>query len=408
MTPDLLNYGPITQRYLERINEDPTISNANKQLLIAFHGKLLKTICRKGKPVEASTVQKNTQDAFYLAQLLGKRNFEELVKSRISFETFENEVKERWTNPTSQAQRLKCLLKIFKLMFEKKPKWIKEMKTGEIQFNPPHPNQIFNSLEMQKIIQEGCTTSKQKAMACILREGVRPAEFFRIKFEDITDDGEGRAIINIRHSKTGRVREVPTRRGYVYLKRWLQEHPSKTNSGFLFSTNKGERLSYNYLMASNREWFERARVPKERSRKLYFWRKSAITNWCSDGGSLRVGAKIFDTSYDYMQKTYDSVNKEDTNKEVDLQAGIRPTVKPRLEIDSELARVCSRCKSENYSTEKNCVVCGWELNKSIDNELLKKEIANLVLQSLLENGLNPKNPEANGEKIRAVLESIKP
>lgn len=408
MEQDLLNYTSITKRYIDKLNgNDSGISPDNKKTLLEYHQKLLTTKSRKGRPVRPATIQKNFQDAYFIAQLMGSQSFKNLTKaSEEAFHNLEEKIILRWPDSNSNAQRLLALKKVMKLMFKDSPSWIKEMKPGMVGFNPPHPDEICTPLEQQTILEKGTISVKEKAMAAVLRVGIRPSEFFQLKYGDIRDDGEGRAIIYVAHSKTGRTREVPTRSGYVFLMDWLKAHPFKTDDSFLFCNRKGERISAEYLMRINREWFERAGISKKRSRRVYFWRKSAITNWCRDGHPLRVGCLIFDTSLTYMQKTYDAVSKEDVNVVVDAIAGKDPGPKPVVEKVVELSKVCSRCQNSNASFSTSCRVCGWDLSKQnyVDIEAVKKDIMIGLFTKLMEEGITI--DVSNKDKIKKTFETI--
>lgn len=377
MSEDLLNYQPKAQRFLNRSTESKSKISSHNQLFIKeYHKKLLSIPCRKGRPIEPSTLQKNIQDAYYLAELLGETPFNNLSTSEKAFDNLIQGIQEKWPAQTTQQentriQRRLALKKIAKLMFKKNPRWFREFKPGVVGFNPPHPDQIINSIEQQQIIEKGPDSIKERGIAAVLREGLRPAELFRLRYGDIRDDGEGRMNIYVAHSKTGRTRNVPTRRGYIYLKKWLESHPFKTPNSVLFCNRNGKRISTTYLSKINREWFNRAGIDPKRSRRIYFWRKSAITNWCKEKRPLDVGAKLFDTSLTYMQKTYNAVSDDVVHREIDEQAGYESPNKRIIEPVKELPKSCSRCLNLNEPFRDVCMVCGWDLNLGPEDHLKK-------------------------------------
>lgn len=424
MSDRLTIYQKNIETIIKKVDESKEINPENRETIHRFREAMESELTRKQTVRKDATKMKLIQDVERIGVLIGENTFEKIFQNEEVFDLAIQKIrkKKEW-NENSKAQRTKSLVCLLKTVFRKSPEWLSKKRLGVVGFSPPHENQILTPDEMLKII-ESAPSSKTKAIFAILREGLRPAELLRLNVEDISFDGEGRAIICVREGKTG-FRNVPTRRGFIFLKNWIAEHPLPKNDIPLFPNTKystvqkktgkevklekvqewKQRISVEYMIKVNRQSFEKAKIENIRDRKLYNWRKSSITWFLRNGGTLLQASKLFGTSVEMLTRTYASVSTEDLNIAVDAQAGIET---PRKSVPSlELPKRCPRCENENPVYEKVCVACGWTLSKNMqtyfDERMKKMEESMRIMQELVTRKIDPNDKKLSKEDVRLVV-----
>lgn len=401
---DPLGYKKYINRILKQVEASNEIADENKKTIFLFQDTISREPARNNKVRSLGQQQKLLNDCYAIAVLLGTILFSSLVEKKENFLAIKDKVrrKEDWGTNT-QNQRLMSLKQILKVCFPETT-WLDTIPTGKVGHRKPIGYQLLTPEEMVRII-DVAGTPRNRAIFCLLREGLRPAELLRLNYESITFDEEGRAQIQIEYGKVGDG-VVPTRRGAIFLRQWKDLHPFKEVGVALFPTASKGRICYQTLTKLNKNILEKAGIPKERSQKLYNWRKSSITNYLrTSHGRTREASVRYRTSNENLEKSYDLVSRDDINRSADEEAGI-PS-KPVQATLNQLPLDCARCHTENPSNRTECLACGWKLKETNPTWVLENKIKEMqeaqakeeenrskemeLLRRLLAKNLNPQN-----------------
>jgi len=400
---DKLGYGLRIKRNLLNIDHAQELNEENRKLLYSFQKKIASNLSSTNKVRSLGQQQKLLMDAFIVGKILGKTSFSSLLEKKENFLAFETTIREKqnWQENTKN-QRLMSLKQVLKVCFEV-PDWLGKIRTGKVGHTKPLEHEMLSPEEMLRII-EVAPTPKERAIFALLREGLRPAELLRLNFENISFDSEGRVQIQVIESKTG-IRSIPSRRGAIFLRQWLDAHPFKRMGSALFPTAHETRMSYEQANLVNNRTMERAGTNPARSRQLYNWRKSSITNFLRSGGKSREASARYGTSLAQIEKSYDSITKDDLNASADLDAGITPSISRAPMKD--LPKKCARCGAENESFKEKCF-CGWNLEEKnpimameTQMEKMKEEIR--LMSAFMERKLEPMKKEIGKKEIQEII-----
>lgn len=401
---DKLGYDLRIKRTLLNIDHSRELSEKNRETLYLFQKKIATNLSTSNKIRSLGQQQKLLTDAFILGKRLGETSFESLLASEKDFRLFETKIREigDWKQNTKN-QRLMSLKQVLKVCFNP-PEWLNKIQTGKVGHTKPLEHEIISPEEMLRII-EVAPNPKERAIFALLREGLRPAEFLRLNYENINFDTDGRAQIQITEGKTG-MGMVPTRRGAIYLRQWIDVHPLKKVGTPLFPTAHGTRLSYEQLNILNLRVMERAGINPARSRRLYNWRKSSITNFLRANGKPREACVRYRTSMEQIEKSYDQISAKDINESADIEAGITPTSK--REPLKDLPIDCVRCGAQNESFKKVCTACGWNLeikNPVMEMEkrmqMMHEEMR--IMSELVKRKIDPEKEKISVEVIKEII-----
>lgn len=104
---------------------------------------------------------------------------------------------------------------------------------------------ILNEEDIKKVIEEGCTSIREKAFIALLHEsGFRAGELLNMKIKDV-QIMKNRALITV-DGKTGE-RRVPIIHSLPYLVQWLDLHPYKQNRESYVWLGEGINRKYDPL-----------------------------------------------------------------------------------------------------------------------------------------------------------------
>lgn len=147
-------------------------------------------------------------------------------------------------------------------------KYVKKGFTARIKLKKADPATILTDEEIDKVVENGCRTPKEKAIIMLLDEsGFRAGEFLNIRLRDLKVNGN--CVEVSVDGKTGR-RGVTLVKSMSLLTRWLEVHPLKDDPDSFLWLGESRRykeklLGYAGLRKIINKAFKKAEVNKRKN-----------------------------------------------------------------------------------------------------------------------------------------------
>lgn len=379
---DIHNLKVRYERVLARFKELP-ISEQNKETILKFHNFLL------SEGIGYSKIERYFYDLMKLDRLL-KKEFREANEEDIR----------RVVSEINQQDLSEHTKRGFKLIVRRFYRFIRgcskddphppEVKWISLKMGHKHsklPEELLTEEEFVSIIKH-CETIRDKALISIIAEsGARVGEIGTMQIKHISFEKYGaRLTVN---GKTG-MRKILVVSSAPLLQRWLNDHPKNDDPNACLwynTTGRGELLCYKRIDTILKMAAKRAGIKKRMH--LHLLRHSRATQLASIMSEASMKQYLGWVQGSSMAAVYVHMSGKDTDKAVLQANGIQ--IENETKSQSFAPIHCIRCETTNPPINKFCKQCGLVLKKEEANEILKQEIKNEEMNTLMTRIL--KDPE---------------
>ncbi len=377
---DIHNLKVRYQRALARFKDSP-VSTKNKDTILRFHNFLL------SENIGYSKIERYFYDLIKLDKLLGKE-----------FESANEEDIRRIISEINKTDLSEHTKRGFKLIVRRFYRFVRgcnkddphppEVKWMSLKMGHKHsklPEELLTEDEFVSIIKH-CETIRDKALISTIAEsGARVGEIGTMQIKHVTFEKYG-ARITI-SGKTG-MRKILVVSSASLLQRWINEHPKNDNpNACLWYNPQGEFLCYNRITAILKLAAKRAGINKRiRPHLLRHSRATQLASIMSEASMKQYLGWVQGSS---MAAIYVHMSGKDTDKAVLLANGI--TIEKESKESSFAPINCVRCEAINPPINRFCKQCGLVLEREEANEILKKDIKQDEMNTLMTRIL--KDPE---------------
>lgn len=376
MNHDVHNYERRFERQVSLLNEDKSVSEANKKLILKF--------CEFAfsQGISTGRVVRYLFDLRVLAGFLGK-NFEDANKEDIQNLLAALEKSGRFARSTMRDLKL-TLRKFYKWLrktegFPEEVSWYKT----HIKYNAiKNPEELLSEEDVKKMISV-CSNPMEKAFIATLYEsGCRIGEILPLRLNQVKFDDYGALLLV--NGKTGfrRVRVVAS---LPYLIEWINNHPLKNNQkAFLWINRNLTRASYANVVQMLRRRARKANVNKRVNPHNYrHSRASYLANFLTEA---QMNEYFGWAQGSDMPSVYVHLSGRDVDRALLKVYGIEANGDKKESAFKP--KECMRCKLANPATNRFCSRCGMPLDEEARNEVIKEWLerkkADDILDRLLE------------------------
>ncbi len=265
---DIHDYKHTLQLYLNKIQGDKELSEANRKALLRYKDSFI----GKAPP----TILKNIQVVYALTKKLDKDlkkvtrdNIEKIVK-----EINDNGNFTQWT----KAKYLICLKRFFSWLYDypkgqypDQVRWIRLSKTRSNHL----PENVLTVEDARAAIQAAPSNRDKALISLFFDTGARIGEIGSMNIQHIEDRGDYMLVI-LPQSKT-EPRAIPIRNSRPYLLEYLATYPNPAPDKPLFVDRNGDRMDYPAMKKRFAVALKRAGINKPAN--PHHWRRSAATNY---------------------------------------------------------------------------------------------------------------------------------
>ncbi len=377
---DIHNLKVRYERVLARFKDSP-VSAKNKETVLRFHNFLL------SEGIGYSKIERYFYDLIKLDKLLGKE-----------FEGANEEDIRKVVSEINQTDLSEHTKRGFKLIVRRFYRFLrgcnkddphpKEVKWISLKMGHKHsklPEELLTEEEFVSIIKH-CDTLRDKALISTIAEsGARVGEIGTMQIKHVSFEKYGaRLTVN---GKTG-MRKILVVSSAPLLQAWINEHPKNDNpNACLWHNHRGELLCYNRITAILKLAAKRAGIKKRIHPHLL--RHSRATQLASIMSEASMKQYLGWVQGSSMAAIYVHMSGKDTDKAVLLANGI--TIEKENKESSFAPLPCMRCEAINPPINKFCKQCGLVLKREEANEILKKDIKQDEMNTLMTRIL--KDPE---------------
>ena len=374
---DIHNLKRRWKRVLERIKTSKEISDKNRKTLLDFHDYLL------SENIGLAKLERYFMDLIKFNNML-KKPFENATEADVRRVVSE-------INQTTLSEHTKRGFKLIIRRFyrflrncEKDDPHPQEVKWMSLKLSHKHnklPEELLTENEFLAIIKN-CDTIRDRALISTIAEsGARVGEIASMKLKHVSFEEYGaRLTIN---GKTG-MRKILVVSSSSFLQRWINEHPKNDNSdAYLWHNPQGEYLSYARIAAILKKAAKRAGIKKRMH--LHLLRHSRATQLASIMSEASMKQYFGWVQGSSMAAIYVHMSGKDTDHAVLQANGIQIKTQEK-EIALQPLK-CGRCNTNNPPTNKVCQLCGFVLDKNLQQKLIQEdEIRNERMNKIFEDG----------------------
>lgn len=380
----------------QRIQESDDISDADRELLLAFSDRLdlLKSEYSDHRH------EKLLRHCVRLAEEVG--GLSDALEDRTVAEDLVRWINREYDNEYTNHDYRTALRMLGEHVSDEegKPPSIEWIPSGTSNSHDPVPDPS-DMLEWESdvlpMIEQSVNSRDKALIAVAFDSGARSGELQDLTVGDVNDHSHGLQIMV--DGKKGQ-RAVPLIPSVPYLRRWLADHPAKddSNAPLWSKLNEGEDITYRRFRAIFDDAARRAEVEKpvtptnfRKSNATYLARKAMNQAFIEDRQGRKRGS---DATAHYVARF-----GEDADDEYARMHGLEV----KEDEPEPIGPVeCPRCHKETPRHEEQCVWCGQVLDYDAVESL--QEDQRELRQSVLK--LAKKNPELLGdfEKARELMD----
>ena len=360
---DIHNLKRRWKRVLERIKTSKEIPERNRKTLLKFHDYLL------SENIGLAKLERYFMDLIKFNSML-KKPFENGTEADIRRVVSE-------INQTSLSEHTK---RGFKLIIRRFYRFLRncdkddphppEVKWMSLKLSHKHnklPEELLSEKEFLEIIRN-CETIRDKALISTIAEsGARVGEIASMKLKHVSFEEYGaRLTIN---GKTG-MRKILVVSSSSFLQRWINEHPKNDNpNSYLWYNPRGEFLCYNRITAILKRAARKAGIKKRiHPHLLRHSRATQLASIMSEASMKQYFGWVQGSS---MAAIYVHMSGRDTDQAV-LQANGIKIQKQEKAIALQPVK-CERCETNNPPTNKVCQMCGFVLDKNLQQKIIQED-----------------------------------
>ena len=360
---DIHNIKRRYERVLERIKNSKQISERNKEIILNFKDYLV------SESIGLSKLERYFFDLIKFDSML-KKPFENATEADIRRVVSE-------INQTSLSEHTK---RGFKLIVRRLYRFIRncdkddphppEVKWMSMKLSVKHsklPEELLTEKEFLAIIRK-CENIRDKALISTIAEsGARIGEIATMKLKHVSFEEYGaRLTIN---GKTG-MRKILVVSSSPFLQRWINEHPKNDDpNNPLWHSQLGGFLHYKRIVAILKKAARKAGIKKRVH--LHLLRHSRATQLASIMSEASMKQYFGWVQGSKMAAIYVHMSGKDTDEAVLRANGIQ-IQKQEKEITFQPIN-CRRCNTNNPPTNKVCQMCGFVLDKKLQNKIIQED-----------------------------------
>ncbi|MFH0713556.1 MAG: tyrosine-type recombinase/integrase [Candidatus Micrarchaeota archaeon] len=386
---DIYNLPRKLERYVERIKQEPTICDSNREAILKFFDYCF------ANGLSTARVLIYAQRLLPIAKLLGK-DFKEATKDDI--QALVGEIERKAWSPWTKHFYKVTLKKFYKWLegndefSPDKVKWIKgSVKNSQKML----PEELLSYQDILKMIEAAPNARDKCLIAVLFESGCRISELAGVKIKHVSFDAYGAQLL-IAGGKTG-ARRVRLITSVNLLKTWLDYNPWKTDpeaSLWPRLTNrwKGQPLRYQVIRQRIVDIAKTAGVTKRVN--PHSFRHARATQLAKMGLSEIQMTGIMGWVVASRQcATYVHMSMRDTDNTLLKAHGIE------VKDDNCEFICCPRCSKQNTLNLSYCGGCGMPLNMkaavSADAKTAELEKNLEWLRNIIENDESIRNAIAD-------------
>lgn len=375
------------EQILEKIKNDPFISERNKQAIIKFHENCFV------EGISAGRIARYMYDLRNLSKWLEK-DFEDANRDDIkaligkiekkTYHTKKSDKEVPYQESTKREFKI-CIRKFYRWLrssdeYPEEVKWIKlhNKKCGRNRL----PEEMLTEEDIKKLINAS-NNPRDKAFISVLYEsGCRIGEIFSLKLKHIKFDQYGAQLLV--NGKTG-FRRIRIIASAPYLTEWINKHPKNDDSESpLWITRNFQIMKYQAVTTTIKRIAEKVGVKKKTNpHNFRHSRATYLANHLTEAQMKEFFGWIQGSD---MASIYVHLSGRDVDNALLKVYGIKNNEEKE---ESQLKpKNCPRCNEINTFNNKFCSKCGMILDESMKNQKIQQDLerkqADKFLDQMLE------------------------
>ena len=352
--PDIHRFKEKTERKIELLKTDTTVSERNKADILRFVNDCYAERLSHGR------VYKLLYFLLSLSRMLGK-DFADATK-----EDLKELIRKIENSPKNYTENTK---KDFRVVLKKFYKWlegiedgypdrVKWMKATIAHNHRKLPDELLTQDEIRQMIQ-AADNPRDKALVFVMYEsGCRIGELLSIKLKHVQFDTYGAKVMV--SGKTG-ARQIRLIASCDYLRYWLENHPDRSNPdaplwASIANAERGTFIGYACVRKRVRDIARRAGITKKVN--PHNFRHSRATHLASKLKTAQLCVMFGWEQHSAMPSTYIHLSGEDVDDALLKVHGLKK--------DSNGDTInCPRCQKAHQPTAKYCDDCGMPFNVKV-------------------------------------------
>lgn len=375
------------EQILEKIKNDPFISERNKQAIIKFHENCLV------EGISAGRIARYMYDLRNLSKWLGK-DFEDATGDDIKALIGEIEKKTYYTKKLdkkvpyqeSSKREFKICIKKFYRWLRSSNEYPEEVKWIKLHYRKCEkkrlPEEMLTEEDIKKLINAS-NNPRDKAFISVLYEsGCRIGEIFSLKLKHIKFDQYGAQLLV--NGKTG-FRRIRIIASTPYLTEWINKHPKNDDSESpLWITRNCQIMKYQAVTMTIKRIAEKVGVKKKTNpHNFRHSRATYLANHLTEAQMKEFFGWVQGSD---MASIYVHLSGRDVDNALLKVYGIKNNEEKE---ESQLKpKNCPRCQEINSFANKFCSKCGMILDEELRNKKIQQDLerknADQILDEMLE------------------------
>ncbi|MFB6209346.1 MAG: tyrosine-type recombinase/integrase [Candidatus Nanohaloarchaea archaeon] len=383
---DVHNRKKNLQNTLNKIRENPELSEENTKLLIEFKDHLLAENISVERTCRYMSSWNTLAPLFdFSLENADKKDLKKLV-GKINQDQINGKDYSVWT----LAEFKKAVRKLYTyLEGEEEPELVDFVSVNVKETDKPRtdPSELPRPSDVKSMLKHASNNRDRALIFFTWDTGGRISEILNVKWKDI-EFGENLTKVRFRESKTGE-RKVHIRESVETIKQWKQESPNTEPDDYVFitlkgygETEKGDQMPY----STASQIFKRLGDGAELECKYnpHAFRKGRATNMAGQGMNQAQLCEYFGWVQGSDQAaTYIRMAEQDLEKAVKQIHGLEETEEEKEDLSP---KTCASCDSVNPGYRDQCKECGNAITEDVDKviEMKEEEVTNEVKTDIVE------------------------
>jgi len=345
-----------SERQLEslnkRLNANPDVSAKNKNIIVRFRDECF------ANNISVSRVMRYMYCLRDLALWL-KKDFDTCNKEDIKSCIATLEMNSHYSPRTKYEYRA-TLKKFYKwLRNNNLPDETSWIKLNFKKHNNKLPSELLNEEDVKRMLDATLSLRDRAIIMTLYESGCRIGEFIKMQIKDLSFEKPG--CILMVQGKTGgrRIRVISSE---PYIIEWLNKHPDKNNPrAFLWvESHTTNMLEYPALRKALKVAGRRASLQKKVN--PHNFRHARATYLANRFTEQQLKVFFGWTRASEMASVYVHLSGKDVDSALLQAYGMQDQIQDKV-ITNLMPKPCTRCRSQNESSNKFCKLCGMILDE---------------------------------------------
>ncbi|HUW31079.1 MAG TPA: site-specific integrase, partial [Planctomycetota bacterium] len=373
MTESIYDMEKRLERVVRSVKANPSLTRRKKQLILRYKDEMLVNGLSTGRAVRFT---------YYVLKLGTWLPCEFKDANLGAIKTVVSKIEASDYVPFSKME--------YKLALRRFYRWLRgtEDYPPEVKWIPTRvkacgrtklPEELLAEKDVEALIDAGTTPRDRAFVALLYETGTRVSELALVRLKHMQFDAYGATLVVCGKTGSRRVRVISS---VPLLTEWINVHPYKNNpDAYLWVTNRGGAPTYSAVARVLRRMAGRAGVKKRVNPHTF--RHSRATRLACHLTESQMKEYFGWVQASRMAGVYVHLSGRDVDDALLKLYGMKK------EAGGQLAsvlkpRTCSRCKTENPSTNCFCKLCGLPLDSSAAAQALQNDFQRRKADDLLD------------------------